>query len=134
MACPYRFSVVSHDTRCRSISSGSTSRVGAAELIECGYCKGSTLARDCPKVYAYARITFMRNWMRDRLMRRKKKDGDAEKASSEQPKQAPLQPDFYDAQASSEAREDAQPGNLRDDAQDGVQDNVREAAPSRPLP
>lgn len=31
-------------------------------------------------------------------MRRKKKDGDSEKASSEQSKQAPLQPDFYDAQ------------------------------------
>ena len=85
----------------------------------------------------------MRNWMRDRLMRRKKKDGDAEKASSEQPKQAPLQPDFYEAQGNSEAREDAQPGNLHHDAQDGGQDNggqdagqdnAREAAPSRPLP
>lgn len=32
-------------------------------------------------------------------MRRKKKDGDTEKATSEQTKQAPLQPDFYEAQS-----------------------------------
>jgi predicted kinase len=62
---------------------------------------------------------FMRNWMRDRLMKRKKKDGDSEKSSSEQPKQAPLQPDFYDAQGAAPVREVAP---------------VREAAPSHAEP
>ncbi len=55
-------------------------------------------------------LTFMRNWMRDRLMRRKKKkDGDAEQLPSEQPKQAPLQPELYDAQRTSVGREAAPP-------------------------
>src|SRR5882724_4307072 len=84
-------------------------------------------------------IIFMRNWMRDRLMRRKKKDVEAEKASSEQPKQAPLQPDFYDAQAApepvsgsaasaaSEAAGNVVVGN-------SVRNEARESAPSRPAP
>jgi predicted kinase len=49
----------------------------------------------------------MRNWMRDRLMRRKKKDGESEKSSSEQPKQSPLQPDFYDAQGAAQVHDAA---------------------------
>src|SRR5882757_9820200 len=84
-------------------------------------------------------IIFMRNWMRDRLMRRKKKDVDAEKASSEQPKQAPLQPDFYDAPAAPEAVS----GNSASDADETVgnvvvghsaRNEARESAPSRPAP
>ena len=70
----------------------------------------------------------MRNWMRDRLMRRKKKDGDAEKASSEQPKQAPLQPDFYDAPASS----DVPAADTHDNTGNPASDEVRESAASRP--
>ena len=59
-------------------------------------------------------------------MRRKKKDGDAEKASPEQAKQAPLQPDFYDAQAAPSTNENAHEnvGNL-------AADDVRESAPNR---
>ena len=50
----------------------------------------------------------MRNWMRDRLMRRKKKkDGESEATPSEQPQQAPLQPELYDAQRTSVGREAA---------------------------
>src|SRR5258708_19630891 len=84
-------------------------------------------------------IIFMRNWMRDRLMRRKKKDVEAEKASSEQPKQAPLQPDFYDAQAAPEPVS----GNATSDTDDnagnvGIGNNVRnearESVPMRPAP
>jgi len=75
----------------------------------------------------------MRNWMRDRLMRRKKKDGDTEKASSEQPKQAPLQPDFYDAQASADVPAPAaHDENIGNSVQDTAADEAREAAPSRP--
>ncbi len=54
-------------------------------------------------------------------MRRKKKDGDAEKASSEQPQQAPLQPDFYEAQGAAEPTENL--GN-----------QVRETASRQPEP
>ena len=43
--------------------------------------------------------------MRDRLMRRKKKDVEAEKTASEQPQQAPLQPDFYEAQGDARGNE-----------------------------
>ena len=84
-------------------------------------------------------IIFMRNWMRDRLMRRKKKDVEAEKASSEQPKQAPLQPDFYDAQAAPEPVS----GSAASDTGDNVgnvavghsaRNEARESAPSRPAP
>ncbi len=67
-------------------------------------------ALDCPKVYACVTSKFMRNWMRDRLMRRKKKkDGDAEQLPSDQPKQAPLQPELYDAQRTTVGREAAPP-------------------------
>jgi predicted kinase len=65
-------------------------------------------------------------------MRRKKKDGDTEKASSEQPKQAPLQPDFYDAQASADGPAPAAHDNVGNSVQDTAADEVREAAPSRP--
>jgi predicted kinase len=59
-------------------------------------------------------------------MRRKKKDGDTAKASPEQPKQAPLQPDFYDAQASSD-----NVGNIVED-NTGTEVRGEEATPARP--
>jgi len=43
------------------------------------------------------------------MRRKKKKDGDAEQLPSEQPKQAPLQPELYDAQRTSVGREAAPP-------------------------
>jgi predicted kinase len=72
----------------------------------------------------------MRNWMRDRIMRRKKKDGDAEKASSEQPKQTPLQPDFYEAQAPSDSIGNSVEDNIGNNVHS---DDVRDAAPARPV-
>jgi len=77
-------------------------------------------------------IIFMRNWMRDRLMRRKKKDGDPEKASPEQAKQAPLQPDFYDAQAAPETP--SAPAHNEDNIGNLDRNDNRESAPSRPAP
>jgi hypothetical protein len=84
---------------------------------------------------------FMRNWMRDRLMKRKKKDGDSEKSSSEQPKQAPLQPDFYDAQGAAPVR-DAAPSHAEpahvdtsdDDNRWNRIDHVEPPAPRRSAP
>ena len=64
-------------------------------------------------------------------MRRKKKDGDSEKASSEQPKQAPLQPDFYDAPAAADTRENA--GNDAR-AEVDVRAEVIETAPTHSQP
>ena len=71
-------------------------------------------------------LKFMRNWMRDRLMRRKKKkDGEAEQLPSEQSKQAPLQPELYDAQRTSVGREAAPPlGNQATPARTSSHEDV----------